>query len=81
MSKMTANTYTADAVYKVMHQESIRNILWNDLWLTVSAFNETDIWAHADDLYDDIHTTHEELAQTLNNGDTVEFYKLERVEI
>jgi hypothetical protein len=71
--------YTADDVYKVMHQEGIRNILWNDLWLTVYTFNETDIWAW--DEADEVHTTHEELARALNNGDTIEFYRLERVEI
>ena len=76
---MNNKGYTADDVYKVMHQNGIRNILWDDLWLIVYVFNETDIWAW--DEADEVHTTHEELAQALNKGDTVEFYRLERVEI
>lgn len=77
---MTARTYTADDVYKVMAQRCTCNILWDNVRFDVYAFNEEDIWLY-DETGDELHTTHEEIAQSLNNGDTIEFYKLEKVEI
>lgn len=76
---MIARTYTADDVYKVI-QQGVCYIVWNGVLFDVYAFNEDDIWLH-DETDDEVHTTHEELAQALNNGDTIEFYRLEKVEI
>lgn len=71
--------YTADDVYKVMKQGAC-DIVWDNVRFDVYAFNEEDIWLY-DETGDELHTTHEEIAQALNNGDTIEFYRLERMEI
>lgn len=76
---MNNKSYTADDVYKVINQ-GVCDIVWNGVLFDVYAFNEDDIWLH-DETDDEVHITHEELAQALNNGDTIEFYKLEKVEI
>ena len=78
MEKTTNKIYTADEVYKVINQ-SVCDIVWEGIRFDVYAFNEDDIWMY--DEADELHTTHEAIAQALNNGDTIEFYRLERVEI
>ena len=84
MSKMTdkevimSKQYTADDVYKVM-QEFIHSIVWNGVRFDIYSFNEDDLWLTNETT--ELYTTHEKIAQALNNGDTVEFYRLERVEI
>lgn len=78
MEKTTNKIYTADDVYKVM-QEFIRSIVWNGVRFDIYSFNEDDLWLTNETT--DMYTTHEKIAQALNKGDTVEFYRLERVEI
>lgn len=70
--------YTADDVYKVIEQ-AVSDIVWNGVRFDVYAFNKDDIWLTNETT--ELYTTHEKIAQALNNGGTVEFYRLERVEI
>lgn len=70
--------YTADDVYKVIKQGAC-DIVWNGVRFDIHYFNEDELELTNDTTV--LYTTHEKIAQALNNGDTIVFYKLEKVEI